>query len=109
MDCFASLAMTTTSLPPLPLRKMPGQKLRQHLDARGPRSAGWRHPMQRAFRLLPAFQDHLDFPGCDGFADDELGQVGDAEASEKRRHDGLAIVDAQATAGPHARLLAGGV
>ena len=80
---------------------------RQHLDARGARAAGRRHQMHRAFGLFPAFQDHLDFAGTDRIADDELGQVGDTETGEQRRHDGLAVVDAQLTGGAHARLLAG--
>ena len=58
------------------------QKIRQHLDAGGARAAGRRHQMHRAFGLLPAFQDHFDLARGDGVADDEVRQVGDAEAGD---------------------------
>src|SRR5947209_20449374 len=41
------------------LRKMPGQEIRQHLDAGGARAAGRGHQMHRAFFLFPALQDHF--------------------------------------------------
>ena len=68
--------MTTLFL--LPPGKMLQQELRQHLDARRPRAAGRRHPVQRAFRLLPALEDHLDRAGGDRISHDELRQVGNA-------------------------------
>jgi len=61
------------------------QELRQHFDARGARAAGRRYQMHRAFRLVLAFQDHLDLAGCDGVADDEVRQIGDAEAGDDAR------------------------
>src|SRR5689334_5275585 len=102
----SSPGMTKEGSALLPLRKLLRQKLRQHLDAGGPRAAGRRHQMHRAFRLLPAFQDHLDLARTDRIADDELRKVGDAEASEQRGHDGLAVVDAQLSDRTHAGLLA---
>ena len=60
------------------------QEIREHLDAGGARAAGRRHQMQRTFRLLPALQDHFDLTGCDRVADDEAGQIGNAEAGEDR-------------------------
>ena len=47
----------------LSLGKVLGQELRQHLDAGGARAAGRRHQMHRAFRLLPALEDHFDLAG----------------------------------------------
>jgi hypothetical protein len=81
------------------LRKLLRQKLRQHFDARGPRAAGRGDQMHGAFRLVPAFQDHLDLAGCDGIADDEVRQIGDAEAGDDGRQQRLAIVDAELPAG----------
>src|SRR3954464_5014691 len=101
-------ARKSAPLPPLriPLRQPLRQKLRERLDAGGAWAAGGRDEMHGAFGLLPVFQDHLDRAGRDRLADDELGQVGNAEAGEQRRHQRLAIVDAQWARGAHARLLA---
>ena len=99
-----------TELFPLPsLGKMRRQKLHQHFDPRGARAAGRHHQMHRAFGLLPALQDHLDLAGRDGVADDELRQVGDAEARDQRGQHRLTIVDAQRPRGPYIRLLALGI
>jgi hypothetical protein len=62
--------------------------------------------MHGAFGLVPAFQDHFDFARCNRIADDEVRQIGDAEACDDRRHQRLAIVDAELARRPHAGLLA---
>ena len=41
--------------------------------------------MHGAFGLLPVFQDHLNLAGRNRLADDELGQLGDAETGYQRR------------------------
>src|SRR6478752_1906908 len=65
---------------PLPLCKMLRQEIRQRLDARGTRTAGRRYQMHRALGLFPTLEDHFDFARGDGVADDEVRQVGNAEA-----------------------------
>src|SRR5437867_664925 len=93
--------------PPLfRFRKMLRQELRQHFDARRPRAAGRGDEMHRAFGLVPAFQDHLDFARRNRVADDEARQVGDAKPCDERRQQRLAIVDTELARRPDARLLA---
>src|SRR6185312_1798155 len=93
----------------LPLRELAREIIGEHLDARGARAAGRGDEMHRAFGLLPALENDLDLTRRHRVADDELRQIRDAETREQRRHHGLAIVDAERTAGPHRGLLAGGV
>ena len=55
------------SFPLLSLGKMPGEKIRQHLDAGGARAAGRHHQMHRALGLLPVLEDHLDLARRNGY------------------------------------------
>src|SRR3954470_3791240 len=89
--------------------KMRRQKIRQRLDTRGARATGRRQQMHRALGLFPVLEDHFDLARGDRVADDEIRQIGDPKPREQRRHQRLAIVDAQRAAGPDARLLAGGI
>src|SRR3954453_6187460 len=83
------------ALPPPSLTQMLRQKIRQRLDAGGARAAGWGDEMHRPFGLLPVPQDDLDLARLQHIADDEVRQVRDAEPGQQRRHQCLAIVDAQ--------------
>src|SRR3954469_10936544 len=96
-------------LPLARTRQLRCEKIAERLDACGARAARWRHQMHGAFGLLPVLQDHFDLARGNGLADDEFRKVGDAEASDQRRHHRFAVVDAELAAGAYTGLLTGRV